>query len=135
MKIVLDTNVLVSGLINPAGAPGRIVDRVRAGSLSLVVDDRILAEYRDVLRRDYLQRYFVVADREAILDFIEHEAHRTVSDRIVPELPDAGDIPFLEAALAANAPLVTGNKKHFPPDSRQGCRVVDPAEFLNARAD
>ena len=132
MKIVLDTNVLVSGLINPTGAPGRIVDRVRAGLLSLVVDDRILAEYRDVLRRDYLQRYFIAEDRESILDFIEHEAHRTVADTVVADLPDAGDIPFLEAALAADAPLVTGNKRHFPRDRRRGCRVVEPAEFLSA---
>ena len=132
MKAVIDTNVLVSGLSNPNGPPGRIVDLLRAGSLALVVDDRILAEYRDVLRREYLQRYFSPLDREAIIDYIEHEAYRTGSQTVVHDLPDAGDIPFLEAALAAEVPLVIGNKKHFPRSQRKGCRVLDPSEFLRA---
>ena len=58
MKAVIDTNVLVSGLIRSDGPRGRIVDLMLAGLLSLVADDRILAEYRNVLRRDYLQSYF-----------------------------------------------------------------------------
>ncbi len=58
MKIVLDTNVLISGILKPSGPPGRIVDLLRSGVLQLVVDDRILAEYTDVLRRDYFLQYF-----------------------------------------------------------------------------
>ena len=42
MKVVVDTNVLVSGLINSDGYPGRIVDLLRADALQVVVDDRIL---------------------------------------------------------------------------------------------
>ena len=48
MKVVVDTNALVSGLINAQGGPGRIVDLLRVDVLQVVVDDRILAEYRDV---------------------------------------------------------------------------------------
>jgi len=44
MKIVLDTNVLISGMLNPSGPPGRIVDFLRTEVLQLAVDDRILAE-------------------------------------------------------------------------------------------
>ena len=51
MKIVLDTNVLVSGLLNPYGPPGRIVQMVAAGALQLCFDARIICEYRDVLVR------------------------------------------------------------------------------------
>ena len=46
---VVDTNVLVSGLLSPFGPPGRIVDLLQAGGLRLAADDRIEAEYRDVL--------------------------------------------------------------------------------------
>ena len=130
MKAVLDTNVLVSGLINASGPPGRIVDLMRAGSIVLMVDDRIMAEYRDVLRRDNLQQYFSSDDREAIIDYVEHEACRVIAEILVHDLPDAGDIPFLEIALAAEAPLVTGNKKHFPRNQCKGCRVLDPNDFL-----
>ena len=51
MKVVLDTNVLVSGLLNPFGAPGRVVDLAVTGGLQPLHDDRILLEYGDVLRR------------------------------------------------------------------------------------
>ena len=42
IRIVLDTNVLVPGMISAFGPPGRIVDRVREGHVELVVDDRDL---------------------------------------------------------------------------------------------
>lgn len=51
MRIVLDTNVLVSGLLNPYGAPGQIARMVATGEISLCFDARILGEYRDVLVR------------------------------------------------------------------------------------
>ena len=46
MKIVLDTNVLISGMLNPSGPPGGIVDFLRTCVLLLVIDDRIIAEYK-----------------------------------------------------------------------------------------
>ena len=48
---VLDTNVLVSGLLNPSGHPGRLIDAVLSGHLLLAIDDRIFAEYSKVLKR------------------------------------------------------------------------------------
>ncbi|MCD6224259.1 MAG: PIN domain-containing protein [Deltaproteobacteria bacterium] len=51
MKIVLDTNVLLSGMMNPSCPPGRIVDFLRTGVLQLVIDDRIIAEYTDILHQ------------------------------------------------------------------------------------
>ena len=49
MRIVVDTNVLVSGLLSPHGPPGRMVDGIVAEELVVLFDDRILDEYRDVL--------------------------------------------------------------------------------------
>ena len=51
MSIVLDTNVLVSGLLRGGVPPGRIVDLVVTGQVRVALDGRILAEYRDVLLR------------------------------------------------------------------------------------
>ena len=58
MKAVVDTNVLVSGMICTVGHPARVVDAVRADTIQLAVDDRILAEYADVVKREYFRRYF-----------------------------------------------------------------------------
>jgi uncharacterized protein len=130
MKAVLDTNVLVSGMINAHGAPGRVVDLLRAGALQPVVDDRILAEYADVLAREELRSYFTAADRGDILEFLHKNAEHAAARTVIAGLPDPTDAPFLEIALAAEAPLVTGNKKHFPADQRRGAIVLSPVEFL-----
>ena len=65
MRIVLDTNVLVSGMMRAGGPPGRIVDHLRSGELQIVLDDRILGEYADVLRRPELGPYFSNVDTAA----------------------------------------------------------------------
>jgi len=51
MRIVLDTNVLVAGLLSPSGPPAWIVEAVLAGELDLALDAAIRQEYEDVLRR------------------------------------------------------------------------------------
>ena len=129
--MVLDTNVLVSGLINHHGHPGRIVDLLRVDVLETVVDDRILAEYRDVLVRQGFARYFSKPDREAILDYLDNNALHIVPRLVLPPLPDPGDTPFLEMALSEEVPLVTGNASHFAPQRRRSCKVFSPREFLH----
>ena len=129
--MVVDTNVLVSGLIDPHGYPGRIVDLLRVDVLQVVVDDRILAGYHDVLARDAFRRYFSKPDREGILDYLENNALHIAPRLVLPPLPDPGDTPFLEVALSEEVPLVTGNASHFPPERRKNCEVLSPREFLH----
>ena len=130
MRIVLDTNVLISGMLNPSGPPGRIIDFLRTDVLQLVIDDRILAEYIDVIRRDYFLKYFSESDREDIIEYLSKDSHYSSSSVIVQNMPDEGDAPFLEMAVTENAPLVTGNVKHYPKQLRKGCIVLSPREFL-----
>ena len=130
MKVVLDTNVLISGMLNPLGPPGQIVDFLRSDVLQLVVDDRILAEYIDVLRRDYFLKYFSEADREDVIEYLSKNSYYSSSSVVVHNMPDKGDTPFIEMAITENVPLVTGNIKHFPRQVRKGCIVVSPAQFL-----
>ena len=130
MRAVLDTNVLVSGLLSIHAPPARIVDLLRAGDLEAVVDDRILAEYEEVLHRERLRPYLTAADAEDILDFLRHAAVPVICTRFISGLPDPDDAPFLEVALAASVPLITGNLRHFPAALRQGSRVLSPRDFL-----
>ena len=129
MKIVLDTNVVVSGLLNPYGAPGAIVGMVAAGELMLCFDSRILLEYREVLGRPAFP-----FQRDQIDAFLEQVrgAGEPVAARPLPAgLPDPDDEPFLEVAVAAGAEyLVTGNVRHYPARCRRGVRVVSPRKFL-----
>jgi uncharacterized protein len=54
VRIVLDTNVLVSGLLKRASPPGRILDHIVAGALTVVLEARIMEEYQRVLTRPHL---------------------------------------------------------------------------------
>ena len=130
MKIVLDTNVLISGILNPSGPPGRIVDFMRAGDLQLVIDDRILSEYADVIRREYFLKYFDESDREDIIEYLSKNSYYSSSRVVVHNMPDEGDSPFLEMALTEDVPLITGNLKHYPRHLRRGCIILTPTQFL-----
>ncbi len=118
-------------MLSAGNPPGRIIDLVRAGAVRLVVDDRILGEYADVLQRPYLAKYLTPMEIGWTLDFLTHASLRTVADTVIGGLPDSKDACFLELALSAGIPLVTGNIKHFPPKKRQGVEMLTPRQFID----
>ena len=130
MRVVIDTNVLVSGIINPHGAPGRVLDAVLARAVLVLHDDRILDEYRQVLRRPLFG--FVQSNIDSLLDFIEMSGEHVSTRDIGVVLPDPTDLPFLEVAILGSADaLVTGNLKHFKPTrGRYKMNVYPPHEFV-----
>ncbi len=131
MRLVLDTNVLVSGMLTPGNPPGRIVDFVRSGKIQLQVDERIVAEYDGVLSRPKFRGFFSLFEKDLIMDFIRADSEWHVCTMIVEGLPDAKDACFLEVAHEARVSLVTGNLRHYPEEFRGGVEVLSPAEFLN----
>ena len=127
-RVVLDTNVVVSGLLNSFGAPGRVLDLALAGELAVAYDDRVLSEWREVLQREKFG--FSPADVGSLLAFFEEEGLRVAPSPLGVELPDPDDLPFLEVAREAGATLITGNLRHYPPESRRGVEAMGPAAFL-----
>jgi uncharacterized protein len=131
VRIVLDTNVLVSGLLAPFGPPSEILRMVSSGEITLCLDARVLSEYADVLARPRFD--FDQDDVAALLDFVSHSGMTVAASPLAAALPDPDDEPFLEIALAGGAEfLVTGNGSHFPADLCQGVHVVSPAQFLKS---
>jgi uncharacterized protein len=125
VKIVLDTNVLVSALLNPAGPPAQILGLALAGKRTVLHDGRILLEYRDVLCRPKFA--FGTDIVEPILESLETEGELVSAEPEPGRFADEQDRAFFEVAVSGEASfLVTGNKKHYPADAR----VVTPAEFL-----
>jgi len=134
VNVVLDTNVLVSGLLTPFGPSGEIVRMVSAGLLVLHVDARILSEYRDVLHRSKFD--FDKKHIDTFLDYIEHHAQFVSSAPLNYDLPNPDDEAFLEVALSGKAvALVTGNAGHYPSSRREGVTVLSPSEFLEFYRD
>ena len=129
MDGVIDTNVLVAGLLSPFGACGEIVRLISSGELTLSFDARILLEYNEVLRRPIFK--FEEEKIASLIDFIVYRGQAVAPSPLIHSLPDPDDEPFLEVALTGQAPfLVTGNQKHFPIERCQGTKVFSPKEFL-----
>ena len=132
MRVVIDTNVLVSGVMNPQGSPGRILDELLAGAFTVLYDDRIMSEYREVLARPAFG--FSLTDIDALLDFIEMTGEPVTGLRLPIVLPDSRDLPFLEVAAAGRADaVITGNTRHFKPRRGQhSVKIFTPAEFVRS---
>ena len=129
IRAVLDTNVIVSGILSEQGPPGWIVDLVAAGELVAVYDARILAEYRDVLTRSRLN---LDATRvQLLLDIIQNSGIPVTPMPWQAPLPDPDDEPFIACAKMAMAPLVTGNLRHYPEQLRFDVIVLTPRQFLD----
>ena len=129
MEIVIDTNVLVAGLLSPFGACGEIVRMVSSGELTLSFDARIISEYNEVLRRP---RFGFEEEKVAtLLDYIVYRGQAIAPSPLSHSRPDTDDEPFLEVTLASQSVcLVTGNQKHFPTERCQGAKIMSPNEFL-----
>jgi len=136
LAVVLDTNVLLSGLAYPASVPGRLIAAWRFGALEVVLSEFILAELRRTLPR-LVHRHGLTP--EAIDDLIETMA--ILAELVEPEaveesdLTDLDDLPVLGTLLAAlrlglAQTLVTGDKALL---SLQDCYPIrTPAEFWKA---
>ena len=126
MKVVLDTNIVVSAFLSPAGKPAHILSLVLSRKIGICFNTAILAEYEEVLCRS---KFAGRIHKSSIRRFFEilHSVGSAVEASISKlDLPDETDRKFYDVATAAGAILVTGNKKHYPDEAH----ICDPAEFL-----
>ncbi len=122
IRVVLDTNIIVSALLQPLGAPARLFALVLSDSIQLCVSGGVYAEYEEVLRRPRLRRSENVIT--GALGAIREKGLWVRPSERVNACSDPDDNMFLECAQAARADyLATGNLKHFP-SSWAGTRVV-----------
>ena len=125
LKIVLDTNVIISAALSPAGTCAKIINMIAYNDeIQPFYKADILSEYEEVLSREHLN--IAVKTQTDIIDTIKSvgiEIEPTASDIL---LPDETDRIFYDTARAAEAILITGNKKHYPDENF----IMAPAEFL-----
>jgi putative PIN family toxin of toxin-antitoxin system len=128
VRVVLDTNIIVSASLRPEGAPATIVELALLGTFTVYLSPNVLGEYREVLARPKFSRQ--IERITVLLEGIEEVAVVVMPDRRIEISPDEEDNRLLECAEAAEADfLVTGNRKHFP-ESFGATRVVAPRDFL-----
>lgn len=129
MRVVLDTNVFVSGVFF-SGPPYRILDAWRRGRIQLVVSPEILAEYRRVGLA--LSKQFKSVTLQPFLELLAVHAE-VVAAAALPEqvCTDPDDDKFLACAISARAKFVcSGDKALLKTSGYKGVLVLTPKEFL-----
>jgi putative PIN family toxin of toxin-antitoxin system len=130
-RVVLDTNVLVSGL-GWSGPPAAIVDAVMAGELTLLSSPALIAELRRVLGYPKLANVF--ANPNAIADLVASTCVQVLTSTQIQVVDDDSDNRVLEAALEGGADyIVSGDDDLLSLGSFQRIPIVTPAIFLAAR--
>ena len=129
IKVVINTNVLISAVLNPNGVPAKIMESVYSGEFEPIVTDEILEEYHSVL--NYKKFDFSHKNVTQTLNFFKQFLLPLPPASLSVKCADSDDTKFLAAAVTGEAEfLITGNRKHFPkkvPD----LVIITPREMFN----
>jgi putative PIN family toxin of toxin-antitoxin system len=131
-RIVLDSNVLYSGLYSASGRSHQLLKAVADGRVRIALSTPLLFEYEDLLRRNCAVLNLSDEEIDVVLDNLCALADfQAVYFLWRPCLPDAKDDMVLELAVAAQVPrIVSFNARDFRPASRFGIEVVTPGIML-----
>jgi len=135
IKAVIDTNILISGVISPNGSPRKIIEAARRLIFTIVTSYDINDEVLAVIHRPKI--YFRYHLTEKIVDDISsllYEGAELVSGNIRtnPISADPDDDKFIHAALESNSHyIVSGDKHLLDLEKYQGIKIVTANEFLN----
>ena len=129
LRAVLDTNILVSGLLTPSGLPARVLYALRERLFTCFYTHAIIYEYVGVLSRPKFG--FVMEETESLINDIRNAGSFLITNPSARPMPDESDRVFYDAAKAAGAYLITGNAKHYPIEPF----ILSPAEFIKEIMD
>lgn len=132
IKIVIDTNIIYSGLYSSAGASFRILKLMRAGKITPVLSTTLIFEYEEVLKRN---KDILSLSEEEIDLFIDNICNFSEKQKIYylwrPYLRDPKDDHILELAVASKIKyIVTYNIKDFKGSDKFGIDIIKPNELL-----
>lgn len=134
IRVVIDTNVLVSALISRHGPNARVLDMVLAGKIQPCVSGALLKEYRGVLGRPKF-RGVSSSHIDALLDLLQAVSLKVTPAATLQVSSDEPDNRIYECADAARAHyIVTGNRRHFATPYKS-IQVVNARELLDILAE
>lgn len=132
IRIVLDTNIIFSGLYSNFGASFQVLRAVTAGKIQPVLSVSLLFEYEDVLKRDSRKLGFTHQDIDVFLDnMCKLSFFQTIHYLWRPFLPDSKDDHVLELTVASQVKkIVTFNVKDFKNIDKFGVKIISPKRLL-----
>ena len=140
LRVVLDTNVFVSSLLNKAGTPAGLMDAWRAGAYILVTSPPIMAEIKAVLELPRIRERYKLAedDIRQLFDLLEKDAilvpGRSHVGNVIPR--DPTDHIFLSCALDAGVDFIVSGDRHLLSlKVFEGIPIEPVAKFLERLAE
>lgn len=132
VRLVIDTNVVVSAALKPEGLQRTVVLLAMTKPAHWYISNAILAEYRSVLARPELKIRRTL--RQQLLQLIKNHTRLIMPSRLAQVTADPADNVFIECADAARADyLITGNQRHFP-RFWKSTKIISSGEFLSILA-
>ncbi len=131
-EIIVDTNILFSGLYSASGASFKILEHLAVGRIQLALSTPLLFEYEDVLKRNQAKLNLLDDDIDVVLDNLcAFSRFQKVYFLWRPYLPDAKDDLVLELAVVAKVKtIVTHNLKGFIGIDKFDVEAIAPKTFL-----
>ena len=130
-RVVLDTNVIVSGLLKQGSSPALALSLILDSHIQLCMTDEIFAEYNGVLSRQKFQNLDQANIKKVLLFIKQKSLWVSPSTRVHLIKSDPEDNKFLECASEAKADyLIMGNMNHFVMTHYKKTKIVSPHEFL-----
>jgi uncharacterized protein len=134
VRVVLDTNVVISAYLFPSSGPARILELWGAGTLELIVSEQLISEYERVLRYDHIRPRLGLNDAALSRSTARFHREGTLVDpgsppRVVKNDPD--DDVIIATAIAGEADyIVSGDRHLLELGEHRGIRIIPPAMLL-----
>jgi putative PIN family toxin of toxin-antitoxin system len=131
-QIILDTNVVYSGLRSKQGGSAKLIRLIESGKFEINISAKLVLEYEDVLKRPGSSQWWSVQEADDFLDFICFVGKRhNIWFLWRPLLSDAKDDFIVELAIKATVDfIVTHNVNDFKNAQEVGVKAINPKEFL-----
>ncbi|AKX93398.1 putative toxin-antitoxin system toxin component, PIN family [Neomoorella thermoacetica] len=134
MKVVLDTNVVISGLLVPEGPPGRIIDLWADGKIDVVVSPAVITEYMEVFLRPKFAKAGTMEERQQLLEGFINLANTIL---VLPDIEidiinaDPSDNRFLECARTGETDcIISGDSHLLALKEYEEIPIITPGQFL-----
>lgn len=133
-RVVVDTNVLISALLLPAGKPGQVMTKLADSGAILLLSRVTFMELASRLARPKFDRYRTVAEMNRYLDWLADLAEWVKPAIQISDCPDPDDNRFLEVLIAGDGDvLITGDSDLLNLHPYEGRPILRPASYLSRR--
>ena len=131
MRLILDTNILLSGPLSPLGAPAKLLDAWERKMFTLVACEALVAELRDVAGRPFFRARLRASAAELLAAGVRDFSFFCRDLPLGPVTPDPKDRHLLALAEASQAEfLVTGDKRLLSLKRHKSTRMITPASMI-----